>query len=270
MPAAAQRLQQWGGRRLADDERVGGAGLRDGDLLQLTGCLRGGAPVQASAHSSASLPATSASACTSARTGCITSTASTPRMQVQVLPQGLACGQQVTVDIDEDTPLLEVKRQLALATGVPVQAQHLMLSAINRLVMGDKRVQKFSHVGTASSLHFVLVGAAAACWWWRRRRQVRRGCEGAGNRCTLVASGNCTLHAEVLAFAWPPRVAAAVGRCRLLQSLSRSCHANGGTHSTPATPSAAQIEVHPVQKRLMSGSLLVTPAAATQPAALAR
>lgn len=83
-------------------------------------------------------------------------------MQVQVLPQGLACGPEVTIDIGEDTPLLEVKRQLALATGVPIEAQHLMLAAIDKLVMGDKRVQKFAHVGTASSLHFVLAGAAGS------------------------------------------------------------------------------------------------------------
>jgi hypothetical protein len=35
--------------------------------------------------------------------------------------------------------MLEVKRQLYLATGVPVKEQHVMLSAINQLVMGDKR-----------------------------------------------------------------------------------------------------------------------------------
>lgn len=48
VPAVAQRLQLWGGRRLADGAHLAGAGLHDGAVLQLTGCLRGGAPVQAS------------------------------------------------------------------------------------------------------------------------------------------------------------------------------------------------------------------------------
>jgi hypothetical protein len=60
-------------------------------------------------------------------------------MQVQLLPQGLPCGDEVTLDLSADTPLLEVKRQLQLATGVPLQHQHVMLSGINQLVMGDKR-----------------------------------------------------------------------------------------------------------------------------------
>jgi hypothetical protein len=52
------------------------------------------------------------------------------------LPSGL---QEVTVQVEAATPLLEVKRQLALATGVPVGEQRLLLSAINQLVMGTKR-----------------------------------------------------------------------------------------------------------------------------------
>lgn len=60
-------------------------------------------------------------------------------LQVQLLPQGLPCGSEVTLDLQPDTPLLEVKRQLALATGVPMRQQHVMLSGINQLVMGDKR-----------------------------------------------------------------------------------------------------------------------------------
>jgi hypothetical protein len=52
------------------------------------------------------------------------------------LPSGL---KEVVVQAEADTPLLEVKRQLALATGVPVREQRLLLSAINQLVMGTKR-----------------------------------------------------------------------------------------------------------------------------------
>ncbi len=60
-------------------------------------------------------------------------------MQVQLLTQGLPCGAEVTINIATDTPLLEVKRQLQLATGIPIQHQKVMLSAINQIVAGDKR-----------------------------------------------------------------------------------------------------------------------------------
>uniref|UniRef100_A0A383VZG5 Ubiquitin-like domain-containing protein n=1 Tax=Tetradesmus obliquus TaxID=3088 RepID=A0A383VZG5_TETOB len=121
VPAEQQHLQ-CGGRLLRDDgQALAAAGLQDGALLQLTLPLRGGAPVK-----------------------------------VQLLPQGLPCGSEVTVDLQPDTPLLEVKRQLALATGVPMRQQHVMLSGINQLVMGDKRTMKFAHCGTASSIYFAV------------------------------------------------------------------------------------------------------------------
>lgn len=60
-------------------------------------------------------------------------------VQVQLLPTGLPCGSEVTLDLEPDSPLLEVKRQLQLATGLPVEHQKVMLSGINQLVMGDKR-----------------------------------------------------------------------------------------------------------------------------------
>lgn len=36
---------------------------------------------------------------------------------------GLPCGPAVTIDIETSTPLLEVKRQLQLATGIPIEHQ---------------------------------------------------------------------------------------------------------------------------------------------------
>jgi hypothetical protein len=36
---------------------------------------------------------------------------------------GLPCSPHVTIDIETSTPLLEVKRQLQLATGIPVEHQ---------------------------------------------------------------------------------------------------------------------------------------------------
>eukprot|EP00882_Tetradesmus_deserticola_P012410 GHRQ01013152.1.p2 GENE.GHRQ01013152.1~~GHRQ01013152.1.p2 ORF type:complete len:165 (+),score=96.81 GHRQ01013152.1:619-1113(+) len=121
IPAQHQRLQ-CGGKLLQDDaQALAAAGLQDDALLQLTLQLLGGTPVK-----------------------------------VQLLAQGLPCGDEVTLDLAENTPLLEVKRQLQLATGVPLQHQHVMLSGINQLVMGDKRTMKFAHCGTASSIYFAV------------------------------------------------------------------------------------------------------------------
>eukprot|EP00879_Flechtneria_rotunda_P005795 GHRR01006098.1.p1 GENE.GHRR01006098.1~~GHRR01006098.1.p1 ORF type:complete len:165 (+),score=57.87 GHRR01006098.1:273-767(+) len=122
VPAEEQCLR-WNGRPLADQQTLLAAGLTGHDTatLQMTCPLAGGAPVK-----------------------------------VQVLPQGLPCGPEVTLDIEADTPLLEVKRQLQLATGMPIEHQKVMLSAINQIVLGDKRTMKFAHCGTASSLYFAV------------------------------------------------------------------------------------------------------------------
>ncbi|KAF6256916.1 hypothetical protein COO60DRAFT_1640361 [Scenedesmus sp. NREL 46B-D3] len=121
IPAEHQRLQ-CAGRLLRDDaQALVAAGLHNDALLQLTLPLLGGAPVK-----------------------------------VQLLPDSLPCGNEVTLELSADTPLLEVKRQLQLATGVPLQHQHVMLSGINQLVMGDKRTMKFAHCGTASSIYFAV------------------------------------------------------------------------------------------------------------------
>lgn len=106
-------------------------------------------------------------------------------VKVQLLcdsPRGQhASGSLVTIDIHASTPLLEVKRQLQVATGLPVEHQkvnssssregrqqhdafqhiphgvpQVMLSGINQLVLIDKRHMKAAHCGTASSLHFAV------------------------------------------------------------------------------------------------------------------
>ncbi len=59
--------------------------------------------------------------------------------QVKLLPAGLPCGSEVDLDLEAETPLLEVKRLLLGVTGIPIEHQHIMLSAIDQLVMGDKR-----------------------------------------------------------------------------------------------------------------------------------
>ncbi len=80
------------------------------------------------------------------------------------MTQHLPCGAEVEVHISESTPMLELKRQLQEATGVPIQHQVVMLSAINQLVMGDDRVPQmgFASCGTASSLYFPLLGAGSS------------------------------------------------------------------------------------------------------------
>lgn len=67
----------------------------------------------------------------------------------------------MVIDVEKGTPMAEVRRKLAAATGVPPQHQKIMLSGIDQLVMGDKRTNVgFAHCGTASSLYFVAATAA--------------------------------------------------------------------------------------------------------------
>lgn len=46
---------------------------------------------------------------------------------------------EVTIHIGANTPALEIKQLLAPLTGIPPQHQKLMLSAINQIVVADKR-----------------------------------------------------------------------------------------------------------------------------------
>lgn len=72
---------------------------------------------------------------------------------MKILAQPLpACGPEVSIDLEADTPMWQVKLRLAAATGVPVEAQKVMLEGIGRMVMADKR-----WVDGCTAM--------VACWW---------------------------------------------------------------------------------------------------------
>ncbi|KAI8469204.1 MAG: hypothetical protein J3K34DRAFT_424344 [Monoraphidium minutum] len=81
-------------------------------------------------------------------------------VQVKLLDPSTSAGESVEVDIQADTPLLEVKRQLHLKTGVPIEHIKVLLSGINQMVMGDKRQLKFSYCGSSSNMYFAVESAA--------------------------------------------------------------------------------------------------------------
>ncbi len=60
-------------------------------------------------------------------------------VKVKMMTPHLACGPEVTIDIESNATKGEIKQKLAVVTGVPVQHQKVMLSGINQIVMGDKR-----------------------------------------------------------------------------------------------------------------------------------
>eukprot|EP00983_Pelagomonas_calceolata_P014032 449416-Pelagomonas_calceolata.AAC.3 len=65
-----------------------------------------------------------------------------PLKQVRLLTPdapGVTCGPTVSIDLEPDTPMYEVKLQLQEATGIPVEAQKVMLAGIGDMVLGDKR-----------------------------------------------------------------------------------------------------------------------------------
>lgn len=60
-------------------------------------------------------------------------------LQVKILTNHLACGQEVTIDLDPAASKADIRARLEAVTGVPAQHQKLLLSGINQIVMGDKR-----------------------------------------------------------------------------------------------------------------------------------
>ena len=60
-------------------------------------------------------------------------------VKVKMLTPHLPCGPEVTIDIEPNATKDEIKQKLAVVTGVPAEHQKVMLSAINQIVMGDKR-----------------------------------------------------------------------------------------------------------------------------------
>ncbi len=63
----------------------------------------------------------------------------------------------ITVSITADTPMAEIKKQLAAATGIPAKDQKLLLSGIDRLTMGSRKTNlRFGSCGTADSISFAV------------------------------------------------------------------------------------------------------------------
>ena len=103
IPAAHQVLVH-GTRQLHPGTSLREAGVGGGATLHLTSRLRGGKPVK-----------------------------------VKMMTNHLACGPEVTIDIEPSASKDEIKAKLEAATGVPAAQQKVMLSGINQIVMGDKR-----------------------------------------------------------------------------------------------------------------------------------
>ena len=63
----------------------------------------------------------------------------------------------MTIHIQATTPMPEIKRQLEAATGIPVADQKILLSGINRLMMGSRKTNlRFGSCGTADSIAFAV------------------------------------------------------------------------------------------------------------------
>ena len=60
-------------------------------------------------------------------------------LQVKMMTGHLACGHEVTIDLEPNATKEEIKAKLVAVTGVPAEHQKVMLSGINQIVMGDKR-----------------------------------------------------------------------------------------------------------------------------------
>eukprot|EP00951_Prasinocladus_malaysianus_P030934 scaffold294022_cov43-Prasinocladus_malaysianus.AAC.1 len=74
-----------------------------------------------------------------------------PMNTIRLMTNHLPCGSEVKIDFDEDTPVIEVKRRLEAATGIPVEHQKLMLANLTEPMLGDKRLpMSFGSVGHCS------------------------------------------------------------------------------------------------------------------------
>jgi len=68
---------------------------------------------------------------------------------VKMMTSHLSCGNSVTIDIEEGTPLIEIKQKLFTATGVPIEFQKVMMGGIAEMYMGDTRTNlKYSSCGS--------------------------------------------------------------------------------------------------------------------------
>ncbi|KAF5835884.1 hypothetical protein DUNSADRAFT_6697 [Dunaliella salina] len=87
------------------------------------------------------------------------------RVRVKLLtPEapGITCGPTVNVELEPDTPMYEVKLQLQEATGIPVDAQKVMLAGIGDMVLGDKRTNiGYTYCGSTSNFGLATMGQPA-------------------------------------------------------------------------------------------------------------
>merc|ERR1711920_91417 len=61
----------------------------------------------------------------------------------------LDCGPSVEIDIEDDTPLIVIKKKLEAKTGVPAEFQKVMMGGIAEMYMGDLRTNlKYTACGT--------------------------------------------------------------------------------------------------------------------------
>lgn len=101
---ADDQILVYSGKMLHDAQTLRQAGVLSHSTLHVSARLRGGKPVK-----------------------------------VKMMTNHLPCGPEVTIDIEPEASKDEIKQKLAVATGVPVEHQKVMLSGINQIVMGDKR-----------------------------------------------------------------------------------------------------------------------------------
>ncbi|KAJ9514917.1 hypothetical protein QJQ45_028646 [Haematococcus lacustris] len=116
----------YAGRRLPSSSTLTQCGVPSGATLHMAAALPGGKPV------------------------------TVKLLTPQTATKG--CGAEVTIDIEEDTPMYEVKLRLQETTGVPVAAQKVMLAGIGQMVMGDKRTNiGYTHCGSTGSLYLATL-----------------------------------------------------------------------------------------------------------------
>lgn len=76
-------------------------------------------------------------------------------LQVKIITPHLACGNEVTIDLEPTATKDEIKLKLVDATGVPFEHQKVLLSGINQIALGDKRCESGSNEADVER-----------GWWW--------------------------------------------------------------------------------------------------------
>ncbi|KAL6778776.1 hypothetical protein ACKKBG_A04690 [Auxenochlorella protothecoides x Auxenochlorella symbiontica] len=111
-----------GGRLMSGDHTIESSSLSHGSTLHLSSRLRGGVPVK-----------------------------------VKIITPHLACGNEVTIDLEPTATKDEIKLKLVDATGVPFEHQKVLLSGINQIALGDKRTNiGFASCGSANGVQMAV------------------------------------------------------------------------------------------------------------------